>query len=391
MIKRMYEDARLKELDYTGLETLQFVEELQDPSLREVCLRMLDTHVEEAKLTKEDLVSKCENFTALKMDDTDIEGSHDVYVVQKKNVKCFNSGGPHCRSTCPLLSSNTGQNMRQKPRRRSNRRKRSQCKNVVTFAAENAQTYLDVNIRGRSLRFQLDTGADIMLVSRRVRKKLESPALEACIMLVKTADGSPMKIDGSFSTDFFVRNRTTEKNIQGDETCYVTESTNLPGLEWCIQLPAYKELKDKYRCRMMTKEKANREETIADLKKQYADVFKCGVGRWVRTKAKLLLRDNAVPVFKEKRPLPYAFVSDLDAEIDRLIVEEVISPVEHSEWATPIVVVKKKSGQICLCEDFSTGLNGALQLHQHLWPLIPHFPPVFETSRSLMYRYGGKR
>ncbi|KAK6735150.1 hypothetical protein RB195_018375 [Necator americanus] len=371
MIKRLDEDARLKELDYTALKTLQFVAGLQDPSLREVRLRMLrrlDTHTEDAPLTIEDLVADCENFTALKMDNTDMEGNHDIHVVQKKNVKCFNCGGPNYRSTCPLLSSNTGQKMRQKPRRRFNRRRKSQCKNVVTFAAENARTYLDVNIRGRSLRFQLDTGADITLVSRRTWKKLGSPPLEPCIMPVKTADGSPMKIDGRFSTDFFVRDRTTGKNILGNGTCYVTEGTNLIGLEWCIQLPAYKELKDKYHCRMVTKEEANREKIIADLKKQYAKVFKCGLGRCVKTKAKLLLKDNAVPVFKKKRPVLYASVPDLDAEVDRLVAEQVISPVEHSEWVTPIVVVKKKNGQIRLCGDFSTGLNDALQLYQHPLP-----------------------
>ncbi|KAK6761757.1 hypothetical protein RB195_022729 [Necator americanus] len=37
----MDEDARLKELDYIALKTLQFVTGLQDPSLREVRLRML--------------------------------------------------------------------------------------------------------------------------------------------------------------------------------------------------------------------------------------------------------------------------------------------------------------------------------------------------------------
>ncbi|KAK6738459.1 hypothetical protein RB195_020516 [Necator americanus] len=329
----MDKGGQLKELHYTALKTLQFVAGLQDPSLRDVRLRMLrrlDTHTEDAPLTIEDLVAECENFTALKMDNTDMEGSHDVHVVQKKNVKYFvECGLPHYRSTCPLLSSSTGQKMGQKPRRRSNRRKKSQCKNVVTFAAKNARAYLDVNISGRSLRFQLDTGADITLVSRRTWKKLGSPPLEPCIMPAKAADGSPMKIDGRFSTGFFVRDRTTGKKIL---------------------------------------EEANREEIAVDLKKEYAEVFKCGLDRCVKTKAKLLLRDNAVPVFKEKRPVPYASVPDLDAEIDRLVAEQVISPVEHSEWATPMVIVKKKSGQIRLCGDFSTGLNDALQLHQHPLP-----------------------
>ncbi|KAL6731116.1 hypothetical protein Aduo_002021 [Ancylostoma duodenale] len=99
----MDEDAQLKELDYTALKTLLFVAGLQQDSA----------------LSIEDLVTECENFTALKMDNIDMEGSHEIHAVQKKKVKCFNCGGPHYKSTCPLLSSDTGQKMRQKTRRRS--------------------------------------------------------------------------------------------------------------------------------------------------------------------------------------------------------------------------------------------------------------------------------
>ncbi|KAK6761813.1 hypothetical protein RB195_022775 [Necator americanus] len=87
MIKRMDENARLKELDYTALKTLQFVARLRDSSLLEVrltMLRRLDRHTADAPLTIEDLVGECENFTALTRDNTDMEESHGVHVVQKK-------------------------------------------------------------------------------------------------------------------------------------------------------------------------------------------------------------------------------------------------------------------------------------------------------------------
>ncbi|KHJ98404.1 hypothetical protein OESDEN_01612 [Oesophagostomum dentatum] len=247
-IKRMDEDARIKELDYTGLETLQSIA----PRSPSQMLHRLHTHTDEMPLTIEDLVAECENITALKMDSTGMEESQYIHAVQKRKVKCYNCRGPHYRSTCPLLSSKTGKEMRQKSqRKRSHRRERNQCKKVVSFAAENARTYLDVTIRGPSLHLLLDTGADVKLISRRTWKRLGSPALEPCALPVKTADGSPMKIDGRFSTDFSVKDPTTGSTIQGNGLCYVTESANLLGLEWCIQLPAYQQLKEKYHCRLV--------------------------------------------------------------------------------------------------------------------------------------------
>ncbi|KHJ91396.1 transposase [Oesophagostomum dentatum] len=162
--------------------------------------------------------------------------------------------------------------------------------------------------------------------------------------------------------------RTIGSTIQENGLCYVTESANLLGLEWCIQLPAYQQLKEKYHCRLVVEGESKRAEFVADLKKQFVEVFKCKLGRCTKTKAMLVLKDNAIPIFKKKRPVPYASVPDLDKEIDRLTAEGVISTVYHSEWAAYIVVVRKKNGKIRLCADFSTELNDALQLHQHPLP-----------------------
>ncbi|KHJ86733.1 hypothetical protein OESDEN_13508 [Oesophagostomum dentatum] len=152
-----------------------------------------------------------------------------------------------------------------------------------------------------------------------------------------------------------VKDRTTGSTIQGNGLCFITESANsLIG----VMCPAFSvpAAGQKYNCRLVAEGGSKRE------------VFKCKLGRCTKTKAKLVLRDNAIPVFKKKCPVPYASVTDLDKEIDQLVAEGVIPAVDHSEWVAPVVVVRKKNGNIRLCADISTGLNDALQLHQHPVP-----------------------
>ncbi|PIO68609.1 reverse transcriptase, partial [Teladorsagia circumcincta] len=104
------------------------------------------------------------------------------------------------------------------------------------------------------------------------------------------------------------------------------------------------------------------------LKKKFATVFKPGLGHCTKSKAKLVLKPDAKPVFQKARPVPYAAVQKISTEIDRLVSTHVLTPIDHSEWAAPIVAVQKKNGTIRLCADYSTGLNDALEQHQHPLP-----------------------
>ena len=50
------------------------------------------------------------------------------------------------------------------------------------------------------------------------------------------------------------------------------------------------------------------------------------------------LKPGADPVFRPKRPDPYAVQHVVEAEIGRLEAEGIISRVNYSEWAAPTVV-----------------------------------------------------
>ena len=56
-------------------------------------------------------------------------------------------------------------------------------------------------------------------------------------------------------------------------------------------------------------------------------------------KAKIIIEDNAIPKFYKARSIPYAFKEMVEMELNRLVSEGTLEPVQLSEWAAPIVPV----------------------------------------------------
>ena len=79
---------------------------------------------------------------------------------------------------------------------------------------------------------------------------------------------------------------------------------------------------------------------------------------------------NCTPIFCKPRPVPYAMRERIEEEIDRLIREKIIEPVESNEWATPVVPVLKTNGKIRLCGDYKITLNPSLIIDRHPIPRV---------------------
>ncbi|XP_062558508.1 uncharacterized protein K02A2.6-like [Armigeres subalbatus] len=73
--------------------------------------------------------------------------------------------------------------------------------------------------------------------------------------------------------------------------------------------------------------------------------------------------------FQAARPVPFTSMEKIDAELDRLQSLGIITPVDFSQWAAPIVVVKKPGGKVRICADYSTGLNAALEANHYPLPV----------------------
>ena len=74
----------------------------------------------------------------------------------------------------------------------------------------------------------------------------------------------------------------------------------------------------------------------------------------------------------------------MESEIDRLVGEGILKPVEFSEWATPIVPVLKPDNTIRQCGDYKVHVTINQVSHLEQYPL----PTLEDNSAKLA---GGKK
>nr|CDJ93658.1 RNA-directed DNA polymerase (reverse transcriptase) domain containing protein [Haemonchus contortus] len=216
--------------------------------------------------------------------------------------------------------------------------------------------YTDAVVNNYEIRFLLGTGSDITLLKEKTWKNMGSPALERSNIVVKNASGKQMKIYGKLKCEIKM------KGVETEGYAYVTPKNSLIGLEW---IRASEEMR--YHLDMMTAEVkvASAAGIEEELRKTYPEVFEEGN----KEKVDLQLHQNVRPVFCSSRPVSHAALEAVNAELDRLMQMDVIAPVSHSEWAAPIVCVRKQNGKLRICADFSTGLNRALQSFDYPIPM----------------------
>ncbi|KFD63475.1 hypothetical protein M514_08570 [Trichuris suis] len=233
--------------------------------------------------------------------------------------------------------------------------------------------HISVNIEKKAVIFQIDTGSDLTIISVQTWKQLGSPPLsDTSSVRATTYSGDTIPLRGSFRCAYSFGTHS----VSG--TCYVSDisSHNLLGAEWIFKLGLYDQPLNSLQSSLHPEDEraligSSEIHALSALNareyvhRRYPEICSDSLGHCKFAKASLRLRPDAQPVFRPKRPVPYAVVPLVEAELDRLEKLGVISKVNYSAWAAPLVAVRKRDGRLRLCADFSTGLNDALEMHQY--------------------------
>lgn len=256
--------------------------------------------------------------------------------------------------------------------RRSPRRQSLQLK----AAEKSTRKYVEPDIDDTKLKLQLDSGSDWTIISEANYRKIRSPKLTPCEEQAISASGDPVPLLGKFKCRIKLHGR---ENV-GD--CYVAKSKlNVLGSDWMEAL----DLWSVPIASVCNKIDSKSSSLPSEIKAKFPRLFEAKLGLCNKTKASLTLKPGSKPIFRKARPVPFAATAPIEAELKRLQLMNVISPIEYSDYAAPIVVVKKSDGRIRICADYSTGLNDSLEPNKYPLPT-----PEDINSKLAEFKYFSK-
>ena len=115
---------------------------------------------------------------------------------------------------------------------------------------------------------------------------------------------------------------------------------------------------------------------------EYAHVFQEDLGKFKVKVVTIPIKEGMIPKFCKARPVPYVIKQKIEDELKRLETLGVITPTNHSDWASPIVPVSKPDGSIRICGDYKVFVNKAAIIHTY---------PVPKTEDLLAQFNGGTK
>uniref|UniRef100_A0A1Q3EU21 RNA-directed DNA polymerase n=1 Tax=Culex tarsalis TaxID=7177 RepID=A0A1Q3EU21_CULTA len=396
-VNKLCVEFDLGKLTHDEFKCLVYVCGLKSGSDAEIRTRLLSKIEENADVTLQQLSDECQRLLNLQHDNAMIETStSNVNKIQQrfdrnKNNKrdqapaagkskgkpprpCWLCGADHyvrdCTfrkhkcADCGAFGHREGYCSSAKPRKPFKRggRRDSVRSNVVVInecTVQKRRRFVSVDFGGTPIRLQLDTASDITVISRDLWRKVGSPRLASPSVRARTASGTGLSLDGEFRCDITIAGSTRNELIRVTEKPLQLLGSDLVDSFGLASIPM-----DSYCCNV-----SSFPDPSPALKLAFPKVFSEELGLCTKTKVKLELKENCRPTFCPKRPVAYAMVEAVDRELDRLQQLNIITPIDYSEWAAPIVVVRKANGSIRICGDYSTGLNAALQPHQYPLPL----------------------
>ena len=101
---------------------------------------------------------------------------------------------------------------------------------------------------------------------------------------------------------------------------------------------------------------------------KFPNLFKDGLGTVKNYQVKLSVDPDAKPKYCKPRSVLFVLKEAIENDLDRLEQLGVITKVNYSEWAAPIVAVPKTDGGVRICGNYKVTINPVLEVDRYPLP-----------------------
>ena len=231
---------------------------------------------------------------------------------------------------------------------------------------------VEVSLSGVPLKMEVDTGAEISVVPASVwQNRFQDVPMRHSDVKLHAYGGKSLSVVGEADVAIQYNQETFQ------DTVVIVEGNGQPlfGRNWLTRVCL--DWHGLFSSRSSAVYSCSADTVVAD----FPAVFQEGLGTVEGRTASIQLQGSPTPKCSRARPVPYAMKDKVETELARLEEEGIITPVRQADWASPIVIVRKKNNQIRLCADFKTTINKHIDPHQH---------PIPDPSYLLSQLSGGR-
>ena len=217
---------------------------------------------------------------------------------------------------------------------------------------ENKQWKITLDFNGQPTEFQIDTGAEVNLISEREYKKAGAPPLSPVHQTFRGPNKYVIPVMGQFMGKIKRNDREIEQEI------YVVKNLH----KSLLGQPAIEALG---LIKMIDQVKAAK----LNPTKQFPELF-TGLGK-LRAEYDIKLQPEHTPyAITIPRRVPVPLRKKVKQELDRMETQGVISKItQPTEWCAGMVVAPKLNGNVRICVDL-TRLNNSVRRERHPLPSV---------------------
>lgn len=337
---------------------------------------VIDITAQTAPTSSGENIHKLNNEKATGSECSRCGGKHDSTSCKFKDSTCFKCQKKgHLASKC--FSKKKANQARSSPtgsRGQTHKIAEDLVENVYEMyrmTGEKVESFkVEIELCSKKQTMEIDTGASKTILNERTYNELRNDLdIEKTTAILSTYTGERIPVKGKVRVPV----KYGDQHYQLDALVVEGKGPNLLGRDWIseIKLDWSKVFKVTHQDPLLHQ--------VLDKNK---DVFKEELGTLKGTTAKIYVDPNAQPKFLKARPVPYALKVNVEHELNRLEREGIISPVEFSEWASPIVPVVKSNGAVRICGDYKSTVNGVSKLDNY---------PIPKTEDLLATLGGGQK